>query len=245
MDLPLGGCLIVECVLIPLAMVIADGFVLAWILTELRNAELDVAGDDRLNPLQSIALLPGSALACALALPARYIATFVFLAQLHIPTSVYTTSLGRFIRWQLGMGLTDLQAAALVVLGVAGIVAWSRGTLRGAFTGYRRLLSAEAGHLIVALALAGAAAAVLAATAYAVVLLLPVQTWVLGAADAYAHFATLPVGLWTLAALIDLAERSLPAAAPARAATHAASAQTHPDAEPALQHDPGVASILD
>jgi hypothetical protein len=61
-------------------------------------------------------------------------------------------------------------------------------------------------------AIAGLASGLLAAAAYAVVLLLPAQSWVLAAADSYAHFATLPVGLWTLAALIELAERSLPTA---------------------------------
>jgi hypothetical protein len=228
-ELPLGGCLVVEAVFIPVLMAISDGFLLAWILTELRNAGFDDTGDDRLDALQAIALMPGTALACVLALPARYMATFVLLASIHLPTSVGATSVGRWIRWQLGWGLTDLQAAALVVVGLAGAVAWSRGTIRGALSGYRLLLAAEAGHLIVVLAMAGAAASLLAAGAYAVVLLLPVQTWVLAAADSYAHFATLPVSLWTLAAFIELAERSLPLAARARPAAGQASAGASAD----------------
>jgi hypothetical protein len=215
-ELPLGGCLAVEAVLIPAAMLFADGFLLAWLLTELRNAGVSAAGEERLDTLQATALLPGAALACAVALPSRYVATFVFLAGSHLPTSISPTVLGRYVRWQLGWGLTDLQAAALVVMGLVGVVAWTRGRLGEAIQGYRRLLAAEAGHLVVALAMAGAAGAVLSAAAYAVVLLLPVQTWVLGAADSYAHFATLPVGLWTLAALIELAQRALPVAARAR-----------------------------
>ena len=86
--LPMGGCLIVEAVLIPMTMLIVDGLLLAWLLAELRNAGLDAAGEDRLDPLQAIALLPGAALACAVALPARYVATFVWLAQAHLPTSI-------------------------------------------------------------------------------------------------------------------------------------------------------------
>jgi hypothetical protein len=235
-DLPLGGCLVVEAVLIPAAMLIVDGFLLAWILTELRQAGLETAGEERLDPLAAIALLPGAALACAVALPARYLATFVFLAQAHLPTSVTATALGDYIRWQLGWGLTDVQAAALLSVGLVGVVAWSRGRLGEALAGYRRLLAAEAAHLVVALAMAGAAAAVLAAAAYAVVLLLPVQSWVLGAADSYAHFATLPVGLWTLAALIELAQRSLPAAVRAQAPARASHAQSaSPREEPARQ----------
>jgi len=218
-DLPLGGCLVVEVVLVPLVMLVSDGILLAWVLSELRNAGFDERGEDRLDVLQAIALMPGAALACALALPARYVAATVWLTSLHLPTSVYATGIGRYIRWQLGWGLTDLQAAALVFVGLAGAVAWSQGTIRGAFLGYLRLLAAEGGHLIAALAMAGVAASLLTAAAYAVVLLLPVQTWVLGAADSYAHFASLPVGLWLLAAFVDLAERALPSASIARGAT--------------------------
>jgi hypothetical protein len=219
-DLPLGGCLVIEVVLVPLLMLISDGVLLAWVLSELRNAGFDERGEDRLNVRQAIALMPGAALACACALPARYVASAVWLTSLHLPTSVHATGIGRYIRWQLGWGLTDLQAPAIVFVGLAGAVAWSQGTLRDAFKGYQRLLSAEGGHLIVALAMAGVAAATVTAAAYAVVLLLPVQTWVLGAADSYAHFVSLPVGLWLLAAVIDLTERSLPSAAIARAAAH-------------------------
>jgi hypothetical protein len=148
-----------------------------------------------------------------------------------LSTSVHATAVGRFIRWQLGWGLTDLQAAAIVFVGLAGAVAWSQGTIRGAFKGYLRLLSAEGGHLIIALAMAGCAATLLTATAYAVVLLLPAQTWVLGAADSYAHFASLPVGLWLLAAFVDLAERSLPSAATARPATRESRGRSESAAE--------------
>jgi hypothetical protein len=230
-ELPLGGCLIVEAVLVPLAMVIVDGFLLAWILAELRTAgaAAGAGAEDRFDPFSAIALLPGAALACAAALPARYVATFVFLASAHLPTSIYATGLGQYVRWQLGWGLTDLQAAGLVGVGIVGVVAWSRGRLGEAISGYRRLLAAEAGHLIVALAMAGAAAMTLSAAAYAVVLLLPVQTWVLGAADSYAHFVTLPVGLWTLAALIELSQRSLPIAALARPTARSTHSESLPE----------------
>ena len=117
-----------------------------------------------------------------------------------------------YFRWQLGWGLTDLQAVSLAGLGLVGAVAWTRGTIKGAIAGFRRVLAAEGGHLVAVAAMAAVATGVGAAAAYAVVLLLPVQSWVLAAADGYAHFATLPVGLWTLAALIELAQRSLPVA---------------------------------
>ncbi|MFI5456813.1 MAG: hypothetical protein ACHRXM_15305 [Isosphaerales bacterium] len=243
-DLPLGGCLVVEAVFVPILMVISDGFLMAWLLTELRDAGFDNSGEDRLDLRHAIALLPGSALACALVLPARYVATFVWLASAYLPTWANDNALGRAVRWQLGWGLTDLQAAALVVLGLTGTVAWSRGTLQGSIAGYRRLLATEGGHLVAALAMAGVAAGVLAAAVYTVVLLLPAQGWVLGAADSYAHYATLPVGLWTLAALIELAQRSLPSASLRQSSVQQAPAQSNYDAERFSRHDadPAVAA---
>lgn len=227
-DLPLGGCLVVEVALIPLLMLISDGVLLAWVLSELRNAGFDQRGEDRLSARQAIALMPGAALACALAMPARYVATTVWLIRLHLPTTVSATQIGRYIRWQLGWGLIDLQTAAFVFIGMTGAIAWSQGTVRGALKGYFRLLSAEGGRLIAAIAMAGVAASIMTAAAYAVVLLLPVQTWVLAAADSYAHFASLPVGLWLLAAFVDLAERSLPSASLGRSVTREALKHAEP-----------------
>jgi hypothetical protein len=101
------------------------------------------------------------------------------------------------------------------------MVAWTRGRLGDAIAGYAKLLAAEGGHLVAALAMAAVAGGFLAAVAYAIVLLLPPQPWVLNAADSYAHFLTLPVGLWTLAALIELGQRALPSATLVRPAGRA------------------------
>jgi hypothetical protein len=211
-DLPLGNCLVAETVAIPVLMLVSDGFLLAWIVTSLRDAGLDDFSEDRVETRQALALMPAAVLACALALPARYLATFVWLASGYLPTSASATSIGNYVRWQLGWGLTDLQAASLVTIALAGAIAWSRGSIRGGVAAYLRMLTAEGGHLVAAVAIAGVASCLAAAAAYAIVLLLPAQTWILGAADSYAHFATLPIGLWTLAAFIELGERSLPTA---------------------------------
>jgi hypothetical protein len=204
-DLPLGGCLVVEAAFVPVLMLICDGFLLAWILTELRNAGVKMSGEDRLDIREALALMPAAALACVAALPSRYLATLVWLSAAYFPTWINATPLGSYVRWQLGWGLTDIQAAGLALTGIVGTVAWSRGSLWGSLVGFRRFLVASAGHMVVATAL-------LAGSVYALLLLLPAQSWVLAAADAYAHYVTLPVGLWTLAAAIILAERSLPSA---------------------------------
>ena len=103
--------------------------------------------------------------------------------------------------------------------------------------GYGRLLESRAGHVVAVAACAGIASGLLAAAAYAVVLLMPAQSWVLAAADSYAHFATLPVGLWTLAALIELGERSLPTASLVRSSARRSGAATDIQADRSSHDD--------
>ena len=177
-------------------------------------ARVETAQEERFSPGQAVELVPAAMLGCVLALPARYLASLVFLASQHLPTSVSATIVGRYVRWQLGWGLVDFQGASLVVLGLLGVVAWTRGSLRDAVGGFRRLLSREGGHLVVALTMACAMTALVGGLSYPLLFLLPPAGWVLPAADSYAHYATLPVGLWTVAALIELAGRSLPLAIP-------------------------------
>ena len=144
-DLPLGGCLIVEAILIPIAMLLADGFLLAWILTEFRNAKLDVGGQHRLDALQAISLLPGAVAFSASASPSRNIATFVFLPRPTCRPRSYATALGEYVRWQLGWGLVDIQAARASPL--SGSSASSPGAAAGsveAIAGYGRLLPPKA-----------------------------------------------------------------------------------------------------
>jgi hypothetical protein len=211
-DLPVGGCLVVEAAVVPMLMLLSDAYLLSWFLVELRDSTLGRVDEPRIDALAPVALMPAATVACLSALPARYVASLVWLVRLNLPPSVNATAVGRYIRWQLGNGLIDLQAGSLVVVGIVGVIAWSRGSFRGILPGYFRLLRLEGGHLAAALTMAGAAAAALSAVSYLIVLLLPAQTWVLNAADSYAHFATLPIGLWLLAALIELFERALPEA---------------------------------
>jgi hypothetical protein len=222
-DLPVGYCLPLEFLAVPLLMVVSDGVMLAWILVELRSVSLGDEGNERLDPQGVVGLVPGATLACLLAMPARYVATAILIVDSFLPSGIGATPLAGVFRWQLSWGLVDLQGAALLSLGLAGAVPWSRGTVSSAVRGYLRLLAAGGGHLVALVLLGGLAAGVSAALAYLLVLSLPASTWVLAAADGYAHYATLPVGLLLLAALVELGERALPlaalAAAPQRTAT--------------------------
>jgi hypothetical protein len=209
-DLPLGGCVMLEAGLVPFLMVMSDGLLLAWALVELRNASLGESGAELLDVRGTLALVPGSVLACLTALPARVLATGALLSFLHVPS--FANGVPASVYTRLAWSLVAVQGAALVTAGLAGAVPWTRGSLGGAIRGYVRLLAAEGGHIVAVLALSGLAAGSFAGLAYLLVLSLPPQNWVLAAADSYAHYATLPIGLMTLAALVELGERSLPIA---------------------------------
>lgn len=209
-ELPLGGCLFLEAALVPVLMAIADGLVLAWVLVELRAAGLSQAGGEPLDVNGAIALVPGSILACLLGLPARYLATGILLAFPYVPGFSNGAPEGVYAR--LVWTLIAAQGAALLFAGLAGAVAWSSGSWKSLVQGYVRLLATHGGHLTALLALAGVLAAATVALAYALVLTLPAQAWVLYAADSYAHYSTLVIGLLTMSALVELGEGALPLA---------------------------------
>ncbi len=211
-ELPRGSILVVETLLVPASMLIVDGFLLAWLLVELRDARPGLGEVERFQVNRAVALLPAALVACFVALPARHIAILVLLASSYLPTTVASTNLGGAIRSLLGWGLVDLQMATFWALGVVGATAWTRGSIGEIMQGYWRLTRSQGGRVAAILIVASAACGVASGATYAVMLLLPPRSWVLAAADAYAHFATLPVGLWALATLVDLSERVLPVA---------------------------------
>ena len=86
-DLPLGSCLVVEGLIVPLLMVVCDGFLLAWMVVELRNAGFDDTGEDRLDARQAIALMPAAALVSRLR-PAGPIHSDLGIAGFVIPAHI-------------------------------------------------------------------------------------------------------------------------------------------------------------
>lgn len=226
-DFPLGSCLLLEALIVPLLMLVADGTLLAWVLVELRSASHGDTAGEPLDPLEVAGLLPAAALGCLVGLPSRYLFTSAWLLQ-PLSAGVFGrgSSTDQALVWLIGPGLPAWQGAAVVAVGLIGAAAWTRGTPRAALEVYLRLLRADGGRVVALLIGAGVAAGCLAGIAYLVVLSLPPQSWTLAAADSYAHYATLPVGLLTLAGLVELAERALPVATLAEPET-AAEAELH------------------
>ena len=213
-DIPIGGFLMVEAVVVPALMVVCDGVLLAWVLAELRDAGDEDPDRDPLDPSETIELMPGSIHACLLMLPARYLATGVTIALLYfLPVTIASSAVGEWLRWfLLSWGLADLQAVALPLSALAGAVAWAPGFARGPIRGYVQMLRTQGGRVLFAFALAGLAAGLVSGASYLVLLALPTSSWILNAADSYAHYMTLFTGLWLLSALVELGERALPEA---------------------------------
>jgi hypothetical protein len=203
-DLPIGGGLYIEPLVVPAVMLISDGLLAAWVLVELRRAERS-SDVEPIEVAAIFALVPAAILGCLVVMPARYLATMGYLALPYVPDGFARSVLAPMLG---GWGLVSIQGAAVVMVGLVGAAPWCRGGWRGALTGYGRLMRAEGGHLVAALVLGGLAAAVPVGLAYLLVLSLPPQPWVLPAADSYAHYVSLVIGLGLLAALVELGNRS-------------------------------------
>jgi hypothetical protein len=210
-DLPLDLGFFPEVVVVPVLMLLADAMLLAMLLVELRAAGLE---DDVSGPVDvraMVTLWPAAILACAVAIPARYIAAGAWLFAVDLP--VWTSSVRGVLSWlMLGWGLATIQAVVLGLVGVVGVVAWSGGRPGELIGGWLRLTRAEGGRVVAWLAGAGLAAGVVTGLAYGLVLSFPREPWLLAAADSYAHYATLMVGLVALSGLVELGSRSLPRA---------------------------------
>lgn len=205
--LPLGGCMFLEVLFIPLLMLAVDAMLLGWMMAELARARPDRPDATQgYAVLEGLHLMPLAMLACLVALPARYASTMVWLALPHLSPPFSTDLrelLAGFVR---GQGMIVLQAGSLPLLGFVGATAWGRGCL----TRFGRMLRQDGGHLLVWLAVLSALIGGMSALATALVLSLPAQAWVLAAADSYAHLVSMPIAALLLAGLIELGGRVEP-----------------------------------
>ena len=208
--LPPGGCMIIEGAVVPVLMLLTDGLLLAWALTELRGPSRP--DEDQLDVGASVARAPVALFACLFVLPALYAATAAWLASPYVKS--LPNFLGRPLRPVLsillqGWGLVALQAIAPLSLFLISATPWTNGRASAAIRDFFRVFRAQGGRLVAAFALSGILAGALSATSYFLVLSLPTQPWVLAAADAYAHFCTLPIGLVLLSLLVELGASTL------------------------------------
>lgn len=203
-DFPLGGLGALECVLIPMMIWLADGVMAAWVLSELRQARLGTDTLDAFDPSAAVSLLPAALGACLLLMPGRYLATGMLLALPYAP--------GLLSGIELTWWIVLAQGCGVALLGLAGAAAWSRGGFRGALEVFWALLRRQGARLAVSILALSLGTVAVTVPAYAILLALPPQSWVLSAADSYAHYGTLFVSLLGLSALVELGQRVLPEA---------------------------------
>jgi hypothetical protein len=205
--LPIGGCMFLEALLIPLLMLAADALLLGWVLSEIARARPDQPDStEGYSVLDGLRLMPLAMLACAVALPVRYLAPALWLALPHLSMIFGPTQVASVAAFLTGNALIAIQAASLPALGLVGATALGP----GCWTRFGRMLRTQGGHLLVWSASLSALIGAVSGLATWLVLSLPSQAWVLAAADSYAHLATFPLGLLLLSGLIELAHLADP-----------------------------------
>ncbi len=211
---PTGGFGLLEVAAVPVLMAMADGLVLACILAELRRGGLSL-GDDHariVDARAAVGIWPLAVASCLLALPSRYVATTGWLLLPYAPGPRASQALSVLLR---GEGLIWLQGALMAFAAVMIAIAAWRDTPRRFVARGLHLLRLQGGRLVAWMAVCTAAAGLALGAAYAVLLAMPGQPWLLSAADSYAHYATLAIGLACLAGLVELGGQARPEASPA------------------------------
>ena len=217
-EVPMGGCIIVEAAVVPLMMVLADAVLVAWVLVELRNAGLGDQEGETLDVIGVSLVVPAAARGASWrSRPGTWRRrsgwswpTTCRRACRPIPGVAY-------LRWQPAGGWSTSRRRRWRPSGCSGRWPGAGGRPATPWGAIPDARGPRGGTWSPRWRRAGWPRGASRRLAYLLVLSLPASTWELAAADSYAHYGTLPVGLILLAALVELGERSLPMAAPARA----------------------------
>ena len=212
--LPLNTGAYIEVVLEPAIMLIIDSFLLAWMVTEIRDST--VAQSDQMLPdfEKVVNLAPAIFLVNFLIVPGRFFAHALWLVwnslvdYISVAGSASSTIVN-YVIWGLSWGILDLQAIAFPCIVLAGSVAWSQGSIRQLLRVAFRMFRNHGASIFLMVVFFGLINVISAALITTLILSHPVEPWVFMAAASYCHFATLFTGLLTLSGLIELGEQSL------------------------------------
>jgi hypothetical protein len=212
--LPLNTGAFIEIVLEPGIMLILDSFLLAWVVTEIRDSTF--ADSDQMLPdfEKIMSLVPSIFLVNFLIIPGRYFAHSLWLVwnsvvdYISVAGSASPTIVS-YVIWGLSWGILDLQVIAFPCIVMAGSVAWSHGSMRQVLRVAFHMLRNHGASIFLLLLFFGLINVISSSLITTLVLSHPVEPWVFMAADSYCHFATLLTGLMTLSGLIELGEQSL------------------------------------
>lgn len=212
--LPLNTGAYIEVVLEPAIMLIIDSFLLAWVVTEIRDST--VAQSDQMLPdfEKVVNLAPAIFLVNFLIVPGRYFAHALWLVwnslvdYISVAGSASSTIVN-YVIWGLSWGILDMQAIAFPCIVLAGSVAWSQGSIRQLLRVAFRMFRNHGASIFLMVVFLGLINVISAAMITTLILSHPVEPWVFLAAASYCHFTTLFTGLLTLSGLIELGEQSL------------------------------------
>jgi hypothetical protein len=204
-----GGCLFIDALALPIALLVADGLLLSWILTEYARglcARFDWDASDTAAFARGI---PASMIVCALANPGRYVVLACAMWEQQVSTPGTTT-------WPAAKWGPILWASAVgQVLGIvwfalpAVLVVQRRGGLADKFYAYLTLLRRAGGRVVGLTVLAVLLNLLVMLPFYWVFGTMQPETWSLVGAASYGHYATLLLGLVLLAGVTQLAHQEL------------------------------------
>ncbi|MCY2933380.1 MAG: hypothetical protein NT172_04365 [Planctomycetota bacterium] len=212
--LPLNTGAYIEVVLEPAIMLLIDSFLLAWVLTEIRDATY--SENDQMKPdFEKIAsLLPGIFLVNFSIAPGRYFAHALWLVWNSVVDYIAvagsaSSSIINYVIWGLSWGILELQVIAFPFVILAGSLAWSQGSIQQTIRLSLRMLKKDGSLIFLMTLFCGLLNIISSAIITTLILSHPVEPWVFKCADSYCHFATLFTGLIMLSSLIEVGERSL------------------------------------
>ena len=204
---PMADCMFVNAIAMPTLMLVADGILLSWVLTEFGRAllvHLDWEPDDTVAFNRGI---PSSILCCALMNPGRYVlmGCAIWEAQFTTPAT-WPASRWVPILW----ACTISQVLGLAWFGFPGVVAvMRRGSWRERLRAYATLIRRVGGQVL-GLAILAIVLNVLALLPfYWIFGAMQRETWSLLGAASYGHYATLLLGIVFLAGVTQLACQEL------------------------------------
>jgi hypothetical protein len=212
--LPLNTGAHIEVVLEPAIMLILDSFLLAWVVTEIRDSAFSDSNQMFPDFEKVVSLTPSIFLVNFLIVPGRYFAHSLWLVWNSLVDYISvagsaSTSILNYVIWGLSWGILDLQVIAFPCIVMAGSLAWSQGSIRQLFKVTLSMYRNHGASIFLMVVFFGLMNVISSSLITTMVLSHPVEPWVFMAADSYCHFATLFTGLITLSGLIELGEQSL------------------------------------
>lgn len=202
-----SGCLYIDALLLPVALLVADGMLLSWVLAEYGRGVCGRFEWDSSDTAAFARGIPAAMCACGLANLGRYLALgfAMWEQQSNSPTKWSAKT------WEpLILAASILQVIGLVWFAFPAVLAVERrGRLKDKFSSFVTLLRRAGGKVVGFTVLGLVLNMAVVVPFYWIFGKMQAETWSLVGAASYGHYATLLLGLVLLAGATQLAHLEL------------------------------------